>query len=129
MKEESSRPEAAFVLLLMQATFWFAAGLAALPFALAREIYEVALGSASFGLAAVAVALGVGLVYRRRGARRWTIVLEAVCLVGGLLQQVLPIGANHGSVSLLVNVVLPAALLVLLLRRLPASPHAGRTLV
>ena len=121
MREESSRPEAAFVLLLMQGTFWFAAGLAALPFALAHEIYEAAVGSASFGLAAVAVALGVGLVYRRRGARRWAIALEAVCLAGGLLQQVLPLGANHGSVSLLVNLVLPAVLILVLFRPLPAS--------
>jgi len=121
MKEESSRPEAAFVLLLMQATFWFAAGLAAMPFALAHEVFEAGIGSASFGLAAAAVALGIGLVYRRRGARRWTIALEAVCLAGGLLQQVLPIGANHGSVSLLVNIGLPAALLVVLFRPLPTS--------
>jgi hypothetical protein len=114
VKEESSRPEAAFVLMLMQATFWFAAGLSALPFALAREIYMALLASGSFGLAAIALGLAVGLVYRRRGARRWTLALESVCLAGGILEQVLPIGANHGSVALLVNIALPAAVIVLI---------------
>lgn len=122
---ESSRGETAFVLLLMQATFWFAAGLSALPFALAGDVYMASLGCASFGLAAVAIGLGAGLVYRRRGARRWTLVLEAVCLLGGAVQQVVPIGANHGSVALLVNIVLPAVLLVVLFRPLPTLPASG----
>lgn len=114
--QESSRPEAAFVLMLMQATFWIAAALSALPFVLGAEPYMLLLGAISFGLAALAIGLAIGVVLRRRGARRWTLVLEAVCLVGSLLQQVLPIGANHGSVALLVNVVLPAAVIVLLWR-------------
>ena len=115
-EQESSRPEAAFVLMLMQATFWIAAAMSALPFVLGGEPFMLLIAAFSFGLAALAIGLAIGDVMRRRGARRWTLVLEGVCLVGSLLQQVLPIGANHGSVALLVNVVLPAAVVVLLWR-------------
>jgi hypothetical protein len=119
--EATSRPEAAFVLMLMQATFWVAAALSALPFVLGGEVFMPALSVATFGLAAAAVALAVGLIYRRPGARRWALVLESLCLVGGVAQQLLPIGANHGSVALLVNVALPAAVVVLLARGISAS--------
>lgn len=121
MKEESSRPEAAFVLMLMQATFWIAAGVSSLPFVLAGEPFMLLLASVSFGLAALTVGLGAGVVMRRRGARRWTLALELLCLGGAVLQQLLPIGANHGSVALLVNVVLPAAVIVLLWRNKRAN--------
>ena len=114
MNDESSRPEAAFVLMLLQATFWFAAGLSALPFALAGETYMVLLGALSFGLAAAGLGLAIGLIQRRRGARRWTMVLESFCLAGAVLQQLLPIGANHGAVSLLVNIAMPATIVLLL---------------
>jgi len=118
--EPTSRPEAAFVLMLMQATFWCAAALSALPFVLGGEVFMPALSVATFGLAAAAVALAIGLVYRRPGARRWALVLESLCLAGGLAQQLLPIGANHGSVALLVNLALPAAVVALLARGISA---------
>ena len=114
MSEETSRPEAAFVLLLMQATFWIAAGISGLPFVLGGEIYMLALAAASFVLAAVSLVLAVGLVRRRRRARRWVLVLEWACLIGSLLQLLLPIGANHGAVALLVNLGLPVAVILLL---------------
>jgi len=47
-------------------------------------------------------------------------VLESLCLAGGLAQQLLPIGANHGSVALLVNLALPAAVVALLARGISA---------
>jgi len=119
--ETTSRPEAVFVLMLMQATFWAAAALSALPFVLGGEVFMPALSIATFGLAAAAIALAVGIVYRRPGARRWALVLESLCLLGGLAQQLLPIGANHGSVALLVNVALPAAVVVLLARGISAA--------
>jgi hypothetical protein len=112
--ESSSRPEAAFVLMLMQATFWVAAALSSLPFVLGGEVFMPVLSVATLGLAALAVGLAIGLVYRKPGARRWALGLEILCLVGGLAQQLLPIGANHGSVALLVNVALPATVVVLL---------------
>ena len=51
---------------------------------------------------------------RRRWARRWALVLEWVCLGGALLLLALPIGANRGPVSLLANVALPLAVILLL---------------
>ena len=113
MRDESSRPEAAFVLMLMQATFWIAAGLSSLPFVLAGEPYLLVLAGLTYGLAALTIGLAIGAVMRRRGARRWILALESLCLLGAILQQVLPIGANHGSVSLLVNVALPATVIIL----------------
>jgi hypothetical protein len=40
--------------------------------------------------------------------------LEIACLVGSLLLLALPIGANHGPVAWMTNVLLPVALIVLL---------------
>ena len=79
MNKESSRPEAAFVLLLMQATFWAIAGLSAFPFVLGGEVFMIGLGIASLLLAAFAGILAIGLIKRRRRARRWTIGLEVTC--------------------------------------------------
>ena len=109
----TSRPEAAFVLLLMQATFWLLAGISALPFVLGGEPYMLLLAGFSFALAALAVGSGIAMVRRRRWARRAVLVLEWICLAGSLLQLVLPIGANRGPVSLLVNVVVPASVILL----------------
>lgn len=111
---ETSRPEAAFVLLLLQSTFWFAAGLSAFPFALAGEVWMVALGLASTVFAGLGCLLAVGLIRRSRRARRWTLLLEIACVVGSALLLAVPIGANHGPVSLMVNVALPLAVVLLL---------------
>lgn len=110
----SSRPEAAFVLLVIQAVLWTMAGLSALPFAIAGEVFMLGLGMASLLLALATCLLAIGILWRRRRARRWVIALEITCLVGSLLLLLLPIGANHGPVSLLTNVLLPLAVLVLL---------------
>jgi len=40
--------------------------------------------------------------------------LESVCLVGSVLLLVVPIGANRGPVSLMVNIALPLGVIVLL---------------
>src|SRR4051812_30024529 len=77
---ESSRPEAAFVMMLMQATFWVAAALSALPFTLGGEVFMPLLSIATFGLAAAATGLAIGLIHRRPGARRWSLALESLCL-------------------------------------------------
>lgn len=110
----TSRPEMAMVLLLLQATFWFGAGVSALPFALAGELFMAPTGLVTMLLAAAALWLAVAVVHRRRRWRRWAMALEVVTLAGSLLQLVLPIGANHGPVTLLVNVALPLAVLLLL---------------
>jgi len=110
----TSRPEAAFVLLLMQATFWLLAGISALPFVLGGEPYMLLLAALSFALAAFTVLAAVGLVRQRRWAWRAALVIAWICLAGSMLQLVVPIGANRGPVALLVNVVLPAAVILLL---------------
>jgi hypothetical protein len=110
----SSRPEAAFVLLVMQSLLWAMAGLSAIPFALAGEIFMLGLCIASLLLALGTCLLAIGVVWRRGSARRWVFALEIVSLVGSLLLLVLPIGANHGPVALMTNVALPFAVMVLL---------------
>ncbi|HEY1161786.1 MAG TPA: hypothetical protein VGF78_01820 [Candidatus Dormibacteraeota bacterium] len=110
----SSRPEAAFVLLLMQSTFWLTAGISAFPFVLAGEVWMLALGFASFVLAAAGYLLAIGLVRRSRRSRRIVLALEVICLLGSALLLAVPIGANRGIVSLMVNIALPVAVIVLL---------------
>ena len=112
--QPTSRPEGAFVLMLMQSTFWVVAGLSALPFALAGEYFMVLLGAASLLLATLACILAIGLVRRRHWSRRWSIALETTCLLGSMLLLAVPIGANRGPVSLLVNIALPLTVVVLL---------------
>lgn len=111
---ETSRPEAVFVLVLLQSLFWMVAGLSALPFGLGGEIYMAALGLASLVLALLVCLVGIGVLWRRRWARRATLVLEFICLAGSLLSLLVPIGANHGPVALMVDVVLPVAVIWLL---------------
>jgi hypothetical protein len=111
---QTSRPEAAFVLLLMQATFWVTAGISAFPFVLAGEYVMAALGVATLALAAFACVLAMGLVRRWRRCRRWAIAFEAVCLGGSALLLAVPLGANRGPVSLLVNIALPVIVIALL---------------
>jgi len=110
----SSRPEAVFVLLLMQSIFWMIAGLSALPFALAGEIHMIGLGVVSLFVALSVCLLGIGILWRRRWARRTALVLEIACLVGSAFVLLLPIGANRGPVALMVNVALPLAAVWLL---------------
>lgn len=112
--DSSSRPEAAFVLLLMQSLLWAIAGISAIPFALAGEVFMVGLGIASLLLALCTCLLAIGILWRRNRARRWAIRLEITCAVGSLLLLALPIGANHGPVAWMTNVALPVALIVLL---------------
>jgi len=111
---DSSRPEAAFVLLLMQSTFWLTAGISAFPFVLAGEVWMLALGFASFVLAVAGYLLAIGLVRRSRRSRRIVLALEVICLLGSALLLAVPIGANRGIVSLMVNIALPVAVIVLL---------------
>jgi hypothetical protein len=114
MNNTTSRPEAAFVLLLLQSTFWAIAGLSAFPFALAGEFAMVGLGMASLLLALFTCLIGIGLLWRRRWARGWAIGMEVTCVIGSLLLLVVPIGANNGPVALMVNVALPIAVIWLL---------------
>jgi len=129
MKTGTSRPEGAFVLMLFQAIFWFAAGLSAFPFALAGEIWMFALGLVTWLLALLVLMLGIALVWRRRRARRLAMALQVVCLAGTLVQLLLPIGANHGPVALMVNVALPVAVIWLLWGRKMRAEFSTSTAV
>ena len=113
-RDASSRPEAAFVLLLMQSLFWLIAGLSAAPFALGGEIHMAALALATMVFALATLLVGVGVLWRRRRARALAIGLEVTCLAGTALLLIVPIGFNDGPVSLLVNAVLPVAVILLL---------------
>ncbi len=102
------------MLLLMQATAWAIAGLSAIPFALAGELAMVGLGLGTLLLALGASFVAIGVVWRRRWARRVALALEVLCLAGSLLLLLLPIGSNRGPVTLLTNVAVPLAVIVLL---------------
>lgn len=115
--EGSSKAEAAFVLMLLQVMFWAVAGLSALPFAVAGEYSMGLLGIVTLTFALMMCLVALGVLWRRRWARRVAIAVEAVSVAGSLLLLLLPIGANRGPVSLLVNVVLPAAVIVLLRKK------------
>lgn len=112
----------AAVLLLVQASTWVLSGLSALPFSLGGEPGMLILAAVTAALVAFTLLLAAGLASRRRWARGWTIALEWMCLAGSLLLLLLPIGAPHGLVALLVNVGLPATLLVLLMGRRGRRP-------
>ena len=119
---ESSRPEAVFVLLLMQSMLWTVAGISAIPFALAGEVFMLGLGIASLLVALATSLLAIGVLWRRRRARRLVMALEIASLVGSLLLFLLPIGANHGPVAMMTNLALPLAVVLLLRKQSTAAP-------
>lgn len=110
----SARPEAAFVLLVLQSLFWFIAGVSAVPFGIAGERSMFALALVSFLVALGGTFVALGLVWRRRWARRVALGLEGLCIAGALILFAIPIGANHGLVAWMVNLALPVAVVVLL---------------
>jgi hypothetical protein len=111
---QSSRAEGVLVLLLVQAVFWMVAGLSAFPFVLGGEFHMIGLGLASLLLALFTCLVGIGVLWRRRWARRAALILEIVCIVGAALLFLVPIGANRGPVAILANLALPAAVIALL---------------
>jgi hypothetical protein len=104
----------------MQSMLWTVAGLSAMPFALAGEVFMLGLGLASLLIALATCLLAIGVLWRRQRARRWVFALEITCVVGSLILLLLPIGANHGPVALMTNLALPIAV-VLLLRKQRAA--------
>ena len=109
----------------MQSLFWLIAGASALPFALAGEVNMGALGVVTLLLALATVLVGIGVLWRRRRARWWAIALEVMCLFGSAVLFVLPIGFNRGVVSLMVNVALPIAVIVLMRSDLSQADNPG----
>ena len=111
---QTSRPEGAFVLLLLQSIFWMVAGLSAVPFGLAGELHMAALGLVTLTFALATCLVAIGVLWRRGWARRVALTLEVVCIIGSALELLLPIGSNRGPVALLVDVALPMAVAWLL---------------
>jgi hypothetical protein len=109
----SGRAEAVFVLLLMQSLFWLIAGISAIPFAIAGEVFMAPLAVATMLLALLTSMVGIGVLWRRRWARGLAIAIEAVCLFGSAVLLLIPLGFNRGPVSLMVNVLLPVAVILL----------------
>lgn len=111
--ERAGRDEAVFVLLLMQSLFWLIAGISAVPFALAGEVFMAPLAVATMLLALFTFLIGIGILWRRRWARGVAIAIEAICLFGSAVLLPIPLGFNRGPVSLMVNVLLPLAVILL----------------
>jgi hypothetical protein len=112
----SNAPEIASVLVVTQASLSLVAGLSAVPFAIVEPGFRV------LSLVTILVAAGMfwlarNLRRQRRWARRWVIALEALSLTASLLLMLLPIGAVRGPVPMLVNLVMPTAVLALLISR------------
>jgi hypothetical protein len=112
----TNAPEIASVLVVTQASLSLVAGLSAIPFGIVEPGFRV--------LSAVTILVAIGMFWlarnlrgQRRWARRWVIALEALSLAASLLLMVLPIGAIRGPVPVLVNLVMPAAVLWLLWSR------------
>ena len=112
----SSTPEIASVLVVTQASLSLVAGLSAIPFGIVEPGFRVL--SLVTILAAIAMFwLARNLRRQRRWARRWVIALEALSLAASLVLMLLPIGAVRGPVPILVNLVMPAAVVWLLWSR------------
>jgi hypothetical protein len=122
----SAKPEAAFVLVLIQSLVWMVTSISAVPFALAGEMHMAALSVATMLLALGSLLCAIGLLWRRRWARGIVITLEVVCLFGTALLFVAPIGFNHGLVSILVNAALPLVVIVALAQNEPAEDPLAR---
>jgi len=109
----NSAAEIASVLVVVQASFSLVAGLSAIPFAIVEPGFRV--------LAVVTILLSAGMFWLarnlRRGRRwawRWLVTLEIASLAMTALLSLLPIGTVRGPVPVLVNLLIPLAVLVLL---------------
>jgi hypothetical protein len=109
----TSAAEIASVLVVVQASFSLMAGVSAIPFAIVEPGFRV-LAVVTILLAAAMFWLARNLRRGRRWAWRWLGGLEVVSLAMTALLSVLPIGTIRGPVPLLVNLVIPAAVVVLL---------------
>lgn len=98
----------------MQSIFWLIAAISAAPFAVAGEVFMAGLALATLLLALGTCFCAIGVLWRKRWARVAVIALEVICLFGSAVLLLVPIGFNRGLVSLLVNVAVPVAVLVLL---------------
>ena len=101
------------VLVVVQASLSLVAGLSAIPFAIVEPGFRV-LGLVTILTAAAMFWLARNLRRGRRWAWRWLVTLEILSLTMTALLSLLPIGTIRGPVPLLVNLVIPTAVVVLL---------------
>ena len=126
MTPTESRLEIAGVLVVLQASLSLTAGLSAIPFGIVEPGFRV------LSVVTIVVALMMFWLARnlRRG-RRWAwgglVTLEVLSLTITVLLTLLPIGTIRGPVPVLVNLVIPWAVLVLLAlgSRRSAGPRLG----
>lgn len=104
------------VLLMIQGSLLLVTALGTLPFAIVEPGMRVE-APLTLALAILTFVLARGVRRYRRWARRLTIVIEGLVLLGSLLLLVLPLGSMLGPVPLLTNLLLPASLLAILLSR------------
>jgi hypothetical protein len=109
----TSAAEIASVLVVVQASLSLMAGVSAIPFAIVEPGFRV-LAVVTIVLAAAMFWLARNLRRGRRWAWRWLVSLEVVSLAITALLALLPIGTIRGPVPVLVNLVIPASVLVLL---------------
>ena len=126
MTPTESRLEIAGVLVVLQASLSLTAGLSAIPFGIVEPGFRV------LSVVTIVVAILMFWLARnlRRG-RRWAwgglVTLEVLSLTITVLLTLLPIGTIRGPVPVLVNLVIPWAVLVLLAlgSRRSAGPRLG----
>jgi len=119
----SSAAEIASVLVVLQASLSLVAGFSTIPFAIVEPGLRV-LALVTILMAAAMFWLARNLRRGQRFARRWLVTLEILSLAMTALLSLLPIGTIRGPVPLLVNLVIPTAVLVLLAAS-DARPASG----
>ena len=105
--------EIASVLVVVQASFSLVAGLSAIPFAIVEPGFRV-LAVVTIVIAAALFWFARNLRRGRRWAWRWLVSMEVLSLAMTALLSLLPIGAIRGPVPVLVNLVIPIAVVLLL---------------
>ena len=126
MTATDSRVEIAGVLVVLQASLSMTAGLSAIPFGIVEPGFRV-LSVVTILTAVVMFWLARNLRRERRWAWRWLFGIEVLSLAITVLLTLLPIGTIRGPVPVLVNLVIPWAVLVLLAlgSRRSAGPRLG----
>jgi hypothetical protein len=120
----NSGNEIASVLVVVQASLSLVAGLSAIPFAIVEPGFRV-LAVLTILMAAAMFWLARNLRRGRRWAWRWLVSLEVLSLAMTALLSLLPIGTIRGPVPLLVNLVIPTAVVVLLAAAKSDARHAA----
>jgi len=121
-----SRLDIAGVLVVLQASLSLTAGLSAIPFGIVEPGFRV-LSVVTIVVAGMMFWLARNLRRGRRWAWRGLLTLEVLSLTITVLLTLLPIGTIRGPVPVLVNLVIPWAVLVLLASgsRRSAGPRPG----